>query len=114
MEEPRNSPSRGRYRRPPATTPEARENQLISLAYDEAERQIIEREASAMVLTHFLKLGTARARLEEEKLRKENILLKSRADAIESGQRMEELYREALKAMSEYQGNPSEDEDDDY
>lgn len=97
-------------RRPPATTPEARENQLIAAAVDLAEKQIREGTASAQVITHYLKLGTTRERLEQEKLARENILLKARSEAIESAQRVEELYTNALNAMRGYAGQDVEDE----
>lgn len=111
MSEIRNSRGEPRRRRLPATTPEARENQMISLAFDAAEKQMREGTASAMVITHYLKLGTTKAKLEEERLRKENILLSAKAEALESEKRMEELYRDALRAMSSYQGNEVEDEE---
>lgn len=88
----------------PATTPEGRENQLIALAVDEAERQIRTGEASAQVITHFLKLGSSRERLEHEKMVRENKLLDARVDQIESGARMEELYSNAINAMRGYAG----------
>ena len=59
----------------PALSPDARENQLISLAVDLAEKQLREGTASSQVITHFLKQSTAKAELEKEKLRKENLLL---------------------------------------
>lgn len=89
----------------PALTPEARENQLISLAVDLAERQLIEGTASAQVITHYLKLGTANARLERERLEKENKLLEAKTKAIESAEKVEELYSAAIKAMREYGGH---------
>ena len=46
----------------PALTPEARENQLISLAVDLAERQLLEGTASSQVITHYLKLGSTKER----------------------------------------------------
>lgn len=98
-------------RRPPATTPEARENQLVSLAVDLAERQIIEGTASAQVITHYLKLGTTRERLEQERLANENILLRAKAEAMESGKRIEALYNEALQAMRGYSGRDEDDYD---
>lgn len=45
----------------PATTPEARENQLIALAVDLAEKQMREGTASAQVITHYLKLGSTKS-----------------------------------------------------
>lgn len=103
--EPRkNSESKPRGR-PPAT-PEQRENQMVSLAVDLAERQLREGTASAQVINHYLRLGTSRERLEQEKLRQENALLQIRAEAIASAQRVEELYKVALDAMRSYAGQP--------
>ena len=62
-------------RRPPALTPEAAERRCIDAAYSLAQRQLDEGSASPSVITHFLKMGTARAQLEQEKLRKETELL---------------------------------------
>jgi hypothetical protein len=88
----------------PATTPEGRENQLISLAADLAERQMREGTASAQVITHFLKLGSSREKLEQERLQRENLLLSAKAEQIASGRRIEELYETALDAMRQYSG----------
>lgn len=104
--------------RRPADTLEGRENQLISLATDLAERQLIEGSASAQVITHFLKLGTTREQLEQEKIEHENMLLSAKRDQIASQQRIEDLYSEALSAFKQYRGEPEEDaefgEYDDY
>lgn len=91
-------------RRRPATTPEARENQLIGLAVDLAERQLLDGSASSQVISHFLKLASSRERLEQERLRGENHLLAVKAEAIESQKKIEVLYADALKAMSSYSG----------
>jgi hypothetical protein len=100
-------------RRPPATTVEARENQLISDAYDLAEKQLRAGTASSQVISHFLKAGTTREGLERERLRRENILLGAKAEAMESAKRVEELYAEAIKAMRAYAGQADEEEYDD-
>lgn len=91
-------------KRRPATTVEGRENQLISLAVDLAEKQLEEGTASSQVIVHYLKMGTVREELEREKLRRENDLLQAKAEAIESAKRVEEMYSEALRAMSAYAG----------
>lgn len=101
-----NNPKRMR----PALTPEARENQLISLAVDLAEEQLRDKTASSQVITHFLKLGTTKAELEKEKLAKENELLRAKTESIESQKRIEELYAEALNAMRRYNGQGDPDE----
>lgn len=94
----------------PALTPEARENQMISLAVDLAERQLQEGTASSQVITHYLKLGSTRERLEHERLEEENKLLKARTEQIQSMKRVEELYEEAIKAMRNYGGQGEQDE----
>lgn len=104
------SPSPRRSRRP-ALTPEARENQMISLAVDLAEKQLEEGTASSQVITHFLKLGSSKERLEREKLEEENKLLRAKTENLQSQKRVEELYAEALTAMRRYsgQGEPEND-----
>lgn len=106
-------PQEQQPRRRPATTPEARENQLISLAVDLAERQMQEGNASSQVITHYLKLGSSREKLEQERLRNENILLKAKAEAIESQKKIESMYADALNAMRSYSGQAPLRLDDD-
>lgn len=89
---------------PPAKNLEEREDQLISLAVDRAEEQLRNGTASSQVIVHYLRLGSTRNRLELEKLKKENELLKAKAHAIESSERIEELYSKAIAAMARYRG----------
>lgn len=49
----------------PATTPEARENQLIARAVDLAEKQLMEGTASTQVIVHYLRLGSTKERIEK-------------------------------------------------
>lgn len=95
----------------PALTPEARENQMISLAVDLAERQLAEGTASSQVITHFLKLGSMKERLEREKLIEENKLLKAKTENLKSMKRSEELMEKALRAFRTYNG---QDDSNDY
>lgn len=89
----------------PAFTEEAREKQLIGLAVDLAEKQLLEGTASSQVITHFLKLATAKTQLEQEKLQRENELLRVKAESIQSQERTEALYLDAIEAMKRYSGN---------
>lgn len=93
--------------RRPALTPEARENQMIALAVDLAEKQLAEGTASSQVITHFLKLGSSKERLEKEKLRAESELLKAKQSAIQSQEDVKELYANAMNAMKIYSGQGS-------
>lgn len=93
----------------PALTPEAREQQLVSLAVDLAEQQLIDGTASSQVITHFLKLGSSKADLERAKLEHETKLLEAKTEAIQSQKNMEELYSQAIAALKSYS---SQDDDD--
>ena len=103
-----------RARRAPATTPEARENQLIALAYDAAERDMLEGKASSQVITHFLKLGTAREQLERQKLEHETELLRARKESLEASNNSHELYEQAIRAFKGYRGSPDEEVEEFY
>lgn len=94
----------------PALTPEARENQCISLAMDLAEQQLRDGTASSQVITHFLKAGASIAELEKEKLRKENLMLEAKTKAYQSSEEIKELYEGAIKAMRIYQGQGDPDD----
>ena len=99
-----------KQKRHPAATPEARENQLIAAAVDLAEKQLLEGTASSQVITHYLKLGSTKAKLEKDILEEQKKLIVAKTDALESAKRVEELYAKALVAMREYSGR-SEDEE---
>ena len=95
----------------PALTPEARENQLIALATDLVEQRLLDGTASSQETTYFLKQGSMKTKLEMEKLKEENALLKAKTENLQSQKRVEELYMEALNAMKSYAG---QGEPDDY
>ena len=104
------SQSRSEDRIRPALTPESRENQLIALSVDLAEKQLREGTASSQVITHFLKLGSTKNQLELEKIRHENALLEAKTQSIQSAKRVEELYENALNAMKDYSGHGCQDD----
>lgn len=99
------SPSGVKRRGRPAASPEARENQMISLAVDLAEQQLLDGTASSQVITHFLKLGSTKERIEKEILEKQKELISAKTEALQSQKRVEELYANALSAMRSYQGS---------
>lgn len=96
---------------PPATSLEARENQLILLATNCAEEQLRNGTASSQVIVHYLRLGTTRERLEQEKLRQENELARAKTENIKSTQHSEELYQQALDAFRSYGGYGDDEEE---
>ena len=97
-------------KRRPATSPEARENQLISYAMDLAEQRLLDGTASSQEVVHFLKLGTQREKLEREKLRAETDLVEAKRESLKSQDRLEELYTAAMSALKGYSGG-GDDED---
>jgi len=99
-------------KRPPATTPEARENQLISMAFDLVEQRMRDGTASSQEVTHFLKRGSMKERIEREILEKQADLITAKTESIQSAKRIEELYKDAMNAFSRYSGSNRGDSDD--
>lgn len=103
----------GKYKkRPPATTPEGREQQLIGMAMDAVESRIANGTATAQELCHFLKMGSPSAKLERAILEKQKELLEAKTSAIQSQKHIEELYTNAMNAMRSYSGQNGAEEDD--
>jgi hypothetical protein len=97
------SSNNGRHRSQ-ARTPEAREDELAAHAYDLAEEQILEGTASSQVITHFLKAGSRRERMEQMRMEHEIELMQVKKEQLEGQKRVEELYISALEAMRSYSG----------
>ncbi len=97
----------------PALTPEARENQLIYLATELAEKQLRDGTASSQVITHYLKLGSSKERIEKEILEKQKELITAKTESLQSAKRIEELYTNAIAAMKKYSGHGGNEDDDD-
>lgn len=95
----------------PALTPEARENQLISLAVDLVEKRLREGTATSQETTHFLKLASKKSKLEEEKIALELEMIRAKTNAINSSENSEKLYSDAIKAFQKYSGNGTGEED---
>ena len=100
----KDSESERKHVRPPAISSEARQNQMIALAVNLAEQQLMDGTASSQIITHYLKLATAKEQLELEKTKAEVELMKAKAEAIKSAERMEDLYTNAIEAMKSYGG----------
>ena len=103
----------------PAISPEARENQMISLAEQLAEQQLRDGTASSQVITHYLKLGSTKERIEREILERQKELITAKTEALQSAKRVEELYANAIAAMKRYSGGggdreQEEEDEDDY
>lgn len=96
----------------PALTPEARENQMISLAIDLVEQRLRDGTASAQETTHFLKLATNKAKLERERFELENELIRAKTQALKDQADMKVLYADAIAAMRRYSGHGSDYNDD--
>lgn len=95
----------------PALTPEGRENQLIALAVDRAEQQLRDGTASSQVITHFLKLGSTKEKLEKEILERQKDLITAKTEALKAQQRLDALYSDALKALKGYRLEDDEEEE---
>ena len=97
-----------------AISPEARENQLISLAYDVAEERLRNGTATSQEVVHFLRLGSMKERKELELLSKKIELDGAKTEALQSAKRIEELYSDAINAFKEYRGDRRDESDEDF
>lgn len=95
----------------PALSEEEREKQLISLAVNLAEKQLREGTASSQVITHYLKLGSTKDRIEKEILEKQKELIEAKTQNLKAAEKSEELYVAAIAAMKKYSGQAENDED---
>ena len=86
----------------PATTPEARENQLVNLAVQLVEKQLRDGTAAPSVINHYLKISSSRERIEREILEKQSKLIEAKASSISESKDSERLAKEAIEAMQNY------------
>lgn len=106
-----NSTGDDKPRRPPATSPQARENQIASLAYDLSEKRMKGNTASAQEIVYWLKVGSTTEKLLKDKILLEQELLKARVENMSNTSRLESLTEDALRAFKTYAGG---DDEDDY
>lgn len=94
----------------PAKNPEARENQMISLAMDLVQQRLIDGTASSQETTHFLKLASTKSRIEKEILERQKELITAKTEALQAQKEYTVLVEEAIKAMRDYSGRGDRDE----
>lgn len=87
----------------PATTPEAREKQLVKLAVDLAEKQLKEGTASPSIINHYLKIASSRETLEREILERQAKLIEAKAENMTKDREAQEVAKAAIEAMRSYQ-----------
>ena len=103
------------YANPPALTPDDAEDELVSMAVELARQRLADGTASNQLVADIIKMGTAKERLQKEKLRRENEMLRAKTEAIQSQKHAEELASEAIEAFKLYAGiSDYEDENEDY
>lgn len=96
----------------PATSPEERETRLIDLALQNAEEKLLNGTASSQLICHFLKLGSQKAELENEKLKAENSLLLAKVENLKAQTHSEELMNHALQAFAKYSGAVGDEDEE--
>lgn len=97
-------------KRRPVNDLQARENRMIALAEDLAMQQLLDGTASSQVITHYLKLGSSKERIEREIREKEKELIEAKTQNLQSAKKIEELYENAINAMKMYSGHGEPDE----
>lgn len=83
---------------------ESQEKRMINLAIELAEKQLKEGTASSQVITHYLKLGSTKEKLEKALLEKQVALASAKTEVIEAEKKSAEFYQQVLQAMKTYSG----------
>lgn len=91
---------------------EARENMIISLAFDLAEQRLRDGTATGQEVTYWLRYGSQRDKLEREMMEQKAELLKAKTDAIKAAEKTELLYADAIRAFRTYAGEGDDEEYD--
>lgn len=84
--------------------PDARTQQMISLAVDLAEQQLREGTATSQVITHYLKLAAKQTELDIRMAEQHLLLMQAKTKAIETENSEKRDYARVLEAMREYNG----------
>jgi hypothetical protein len=90
----------------PPLNDNSQENKLVALAFRQAQSQLETKSASSQVVTHFLKLGSTRAKIELENLKLQNKLLEEKILAERSGQELDSMLGAVLEALKSYSYRP--------
>lgn len=90
----------------PAFDEEDQEKKMIALAYSQAEKELQEGTASSQIVTHFLRLGTQRAKLEEAQIMLQNSLIQEKIIEAQESQKVAEMVDDVLKALRRYSYSP--------
>lgn len=99
----------------PAIDPDNREQQLISLAVDLVEQRLRDGTASAQETVHYLKLASSKTKVDLERAKLENELIRAKTQNLKDQADMKTLYLNAIEAMKRYSGHGSSvEEEDDY
>lgn len=102
--------SKPKHSLPPPKTIEEAENQMIFLAMNLAREQLENGTASAQVITHYLKLGSTKEKLDQQNIQQDIMLKEAKTNAIQSAESAEELYADAIAKMSIYSGEIGEED----
>lgn len=94
----------------PALTPEARESQLASLAFDLVEQRLLDGTASSQETTHFLKAVSSKTKLEKEIMALQKELVAAKTKSYSTSEDLKQMYADAIKAMQIYSGNGDPDD----
>ena len=101
----------------PALSPEARMNQLTSLAVDLVEQRLRDGTASSQETTTFLKYAanTREMELKNKLLEAQAEMAIAKKEALQAQRRSDEMFEKAIKAFRRYSGQDNGgDEDEEY
>lgn len=81
---------------------EAYEQYMIGLAYNLVEQRLLDGTATSQETVHFLRMGSAKERRAARHEEMEIELMETKKAVLESQQKVEELYVDAINAVKSY------------
>lgn len=93
-----------------AKTEEARENQMIELSMDLVEHRLRNGTATSQETTHFLKLGSVRARLDLKAAEKQIEVMDAKIKSLQEAGSKDAEYEKVIRALRTYRGEDVDDE----
>lgn len=88
---------------------QAYEEELTALAYERARERLENGTAKSAEIVYFLQKGSPTEKLKLERAQKEVELMNAKIEAIQQQARLDLVYEEAIKAMSDYRGTAFDD-----
>lgn len=97
---------------PPASTVEAREEEMVNLATNLAEQKLRDGTATSALILHYLKAGSVKERKQVQILSKQEELISAKTESLQLDRKKEDLYEDVISSLKDYRGETYDEYDE--